>query len=86
MSMRVHFEDVRGNQGTMTEDLTLENYDGPDMWRVRIEETLTSFDDEAMTALHDLESTEREESLEKLVKILPAYPLIETATVEKGGR
>lgn len=83
MSMRVHFEDVRGNQGTMEEDFTLVDYEGPDIWRVRIEDTLNSFDSEAMTVLHDLEFTEREESMEKLVKILPAYPLIETATLEK---
>ena len=83
MSMRVHFEDVRGNQGIMEADFSLVDYDGPDIWRVRIEETLDSFDSEAMAAFHDLESAERKESLEKLVKILPAYPLIETATVEK---
>lgn len=83
MSMRVHFEDVRGNQGIMEADFSLVDYDGPDIWRVRIEETLDSFDSEAMTTLHDLESAERKESLEKLVKILPAYPLIETATLEK---
>lgn len=83
MSMRVHFEDVRGNQGTMEADFTLVDYDGPDIWRVRIEDTLTSFDSEAMTVLHDLESTERKESMDKLVNILPAYPLIETATLEK---
>ena len=83
MSMRVHFEDVRGNRGIMEADFSLVDYDGPDIWRVRIEETLDSFDSEVMTALHDLESTEREENLEKLVKVLPAYPLIETATVEK---
>ena len=83
MSMRVHFEDVRGNQGTMGEDFSLVDYDGPDIWRVRIEEILTSFDSEAMTVLHDLQSTEREENMEKLVKLLPAYPLIEMATLEK---
>ena len=81
--MRVHFEDVRGNQGTMEEDFTLVDYEGPDIWRVRIEDTLNSFDSEAMTVLHDLESTERAESMDKLVKILPAYPLIETASLEK---
>ena len=83
MSMRVHFEDVRGNQGTMEADFTLVDYDGPDMWRVRIEDTLNSFDSEAMMVLHDLESTERAESMDKLVQLLPAYPLIETATLEQ---
>lgn len=83
MSMRVHFEDVRGNQGIMEEDFALVDYDGPDIWRVRIEDTLDSFDSEAMTVLHDLESTEKEKSMDKLVKLLPAYPLIETATLEK---
>ena len=83
MSMRVHFEDVRGNQGTMEEDFSLVDYEGPDIWRVRIEDTLNSFDSEAMMVLHDPESTERAESMDKLVKLLPAYPLIETATLEK---
>lgn len=83
MSMRVHFEDVRGNQGTMVENFSLVDYDGPDIWRVRIEDTLNSFGSEAMIVLHDLESAERAESMDKLVKLLPAYPLIETATLEK---
>ncbi|QLD90360.1 hypothetical protein HWV07_15475 [Natronomonas salina] len=67
----------------MEADFSLVEYDGPDIWRVRIEDTLDSFDSEAMTVLHDLESTDRAESMTTLVKLLPAYPLIETATLEQ---
>lgn len=79
--MVVRIEDVEGNQGGVSEDLTLEDYDGPDLWRVRIEDTLDNLDSEAQKPLHDLESVEGNECLAKLVDILPTYPLIESAEV-----
>lgn len=74
--MGVWFEDAEGNNGTVGEDLSLEEYSGPHMFKTRLEDTLSKMDSGSMKALYHLETLDEKERLARIAEVLADLTLV----------